>query len=226
MHQMYDIAFISYNEVEADKNWKILKDNFPYAKRTNGVKGIHQAHIEAAKKACTRMFYIVDADAHIVDNFNFSYIPPKIDRDAVHVWRSKNPINGLVYGYGGIKLFPKHATINMDTSKPDMTTSISNKFLLMDEVSNTTAFNVDEFSTWRSAFRECAKLSSKTIDRQNEDETNERLKIWTTMGRDAPFGEYAIKGAVAGREYGISNGADLQLINNFNWLKEQFDAQY
>ena len=223
---MYDIAFISYNEVEADKNWKILKDNFPYAKRTNGVKGIHQAHIEAAKKACTRMFYIVDADAHIVDNFNFSYIPPKIDRDAVHVWRSKNPINGLVYGYGGIKLFPKHATINMDTSKPDMTTSISNKFLLMDEVSNTTAFNVDEFSTWRSAFRECAKLSSKTIDRQNEDETNERLKIWTTMGRDAPFGEYAIKGAVAGREYGISNGADLQLINNFNWLKEQFDAQY
>ena len=223
---MYDIAFISYNEVEADNNWQQLKQKFPYAKRTHGVKGIHQAHIEAAKLAFTPMVYIVDADAHIVDNFNFSYIPPRIDRDAVHVWRSKNPINGLVYGYGGIKLFPRHATINMDTSKPDMTTSISNKFLLMDEVSNTTAFNVDEFSTWRSAFRECAKLSSKTIDRQNEDETNERLKIWTTMGRDAPFGEYAIKGAVAGREYGISNGADLQLINNFNWLKEQFDAQY
>ena len=44
---MYDIAFISYNEKEAEKNWKILVGKFPYAKRTHGVKGIHQAHIAA-----------------------------------------------------------------------------------------------------------------------------------------------------------------------------------
>jgi hypothetical protein len=221
---MYDIAFISYNEVEADHNWQQLKQKFPYAKRTHGVKGIHQAHIEAAKKACTRMFYIVDADAVILNEFDFSYVPPKYELDHVHVWRSQNPINDLVYGYGGVKLFPRTKTIKMDTSKPDMTTSISDKFKLMQDISNVTAFNVDEFSTWRSAFRECAKLSSKTIDRQNEDETNERLKIWTTVGRDAPFGEYAIKGAVAGREYGISSGADLGLINDFNWLKEKYNA--
>ena len=221
---MYDIAFISYNEVEADKNWKILKDNFPYAKRTHGIKGIHQAHIEAAKNAFTPMVWIVDADAHVVDTFDFSYVPNRIDRDAVHVWRSQNPVNGLIYGYGGVKLFPRNATVKMDTSKPDMTTSISDKFVLMEEVSNITAFNVDEFSTWRSAFRECTKLASKIIDRQNEEETNERLKIWTTVGGDAPFGEYAIKGAIAGRKYGLSNGVDLGLINNFEWLKEQFDA--
>jgi hypothetical protein len=210
--------------VEADHNWQQLKQKFPYAKRTHGVKGIHQAHIEAAKKACTRMFYIVDADAVILNEFDFSYVPPKYELDHVHVWRSQNPINDLVYGYGGVKLFPRTKTIKMDTSKPDMTTSISDKFKLMQDISNVTAFNVDEFSTWRSAFRECAKLSSKTIDRQNEDETNERLKIWTTVGRDAPFGEYAIKGAVAGREYGISSGADLGLINDFNWLKEKYNA--
>jgi len=220
----YDIAFISYNEKEADHNWNNLLEKYPFAKRTHGVKGIHQAHIEAAKLASTPMFYIVDADAHIVDDFDFSYIPPTNYRDAVHVWRSQNPINGLIYGYGGIKLFPRNATINMDTSKPDMTTSISKNFVLMNDVSNTTAFNVDEFSTWRSAFRECTKLASKIIDRQNEEETNERLHIWTTVGGDAPFGEYAIKGACAGRKYGLSNGADLQLINNFEWLKEQFDA--
>ena len=220
----YDIAFISYNEKEADRNWNSLLEKYPFAKRTHGVKGIHQAHIEAAKLASTPMFYIVDADAHIVDDFNFSYIPPTNYRDAVHVWRSQNPINGLIYGYGGIKLFPRQATINVDVNKPDMTTSISKNFVLMNDVSNTTAFNVDEFSTWRSAFRECTKLASKIIDRQNEEETNERLRIWTTVGGDAPFGEYAIKGACAGRKYGLSNGADLQLINNFEWLKEQFDA--
>jgi len=221
---MYDIAFISYNEVEADNNWQQLKQKFPYAKRTHGVKGIHQAHIEAAKKACTKMFYIVDADAVILNDFDFSYVPPKHELDHVHVWRSQNPINDLVYGYGGVKLFPRTQTVNMDTSKPDMTTSITDKFKLMPEISNVTAFNVDEFSTWRSAFRECAKLASKTIDRQNEEETNARLKTWTTVGHDRPFGKFALAGAAAGMQFGLSNGTDLRLINDFNWLKEKFNA--
>ena len=78
------------------------------------------------------------------------------------------------------------------------------------------------FSTWRSAFRECAKLSSKVIDRQKNEETNERLRIWTTVGKDKPFGEYCINGARAGMEFGLSDGADLKLINDFDWLYEQF----
>ena len=49
---------------QKSKNWKILEDKFPYAKRTHGIKGIHQAHIEAAKNAFTPMVWIVDADAH------------------------------------------------------------------------------------------------------------------------------------------------------------------
>ena len=221
---MYDIAFISYNEKQADKNWEILSSKFKYAKRTHGVKGIHQAHIEAAKKAFTPMVWFVDADAEIKEDFDFSYIPPRKDRDAVHVWRSQNPINDLEYGYGGVKLFPRIATINVDVNKPDMTTSVSKKFIPMHTISNTTMFNVDEFSTWRSAFRECAKLASKTIDRQNEEETNARLKTWTTVGHTRKFGEYAIRGAYDGMEFGLSRGADLRLINNYEWLKEQFDA--
>ena len=94
----------------------------------------------------------------------------------------------------------------------------------MPEISNKTAFNVDEFSTWRSAFRECAKLASKTIDRQNEEETNARLKTWTTVGHDRPFGKFALAGAAAGMQFGLSNGTDLRLINDFNWLKEKFNA--
>jgi hypothetical protein len=221
---MYDIAFISYNEVEADHNWQQLKQKFPYAKRTHGIKGIHQAHIAAAKKALTPMVWFVDADANIKDDFDFSYIPPRRDRDAVHVWRSQNPINDLEYGYGGVKLFPRIATMNVDVNKPDMTTSISSKFIPMPIISNITAFNVDEFSTWRSAFRECAKLASKIIDRQNEEETNARLKTWTTVGHDRLFGKYALAGAAAGVEFGLSSGVDLGLINDFNWLKEKYNA--
>ena len=169
---MYDIIFISYNEPNADINFENLKSRFPYAQRVNGIKGIHQAHIAAARKAFTKMFWVVDADAEILDTFNFDYIVSEYDLENVHVWRSRNPVNDLEYGYGCVKLLPKRLTQNMDISKPDMTTSISSLFKAMPEVSNITAFNTDPFNTWKSAFRECCKLASKTIERQNDEETN------------------------------------------------------
>lgn len=221
---MYDIVYISYQEPNADENYEALKSRFPMAKRVHGVKGIHQAHIKAAKKCFTKMFWIVDADALIKDDFNFDYVVPDHQLEHVHVWRSQNPINDLVYGYGGVKLFPRKLTINMDTSKPDMTTSISRYFNPMSDISNTTAFNTDPFNTWKSAFRECAKLSSKIIDRQNNEETEQRLETWCTVGEDRPYGSYALAGARAGREFGISNRDDLKLINDFDWLEKQFNA--
>ena len=39
-------------------------------------------------------------------NFKFEYYPDVWENDIVHVWRSKNQNNGLIYGYGGVKLFP------------------------------------------------------------------------------------------------------------------------
>jgi len=219
---MYDIVFISYGETYAENNWNTLKNKFPTAKRVDGVKGIHQAHIKAAKKCFTKMFWVVDADARLVDDFNFDYTVDEYNLETVHVWRSINPVNDLVYGYGGVKLLPRKLTLKMDITKPDMTTSISDKFCAVDQVANITAFNTDEYSTWRSAFRECAKLASKTIDRQNEEETNARLKTWTTVGHTRDFGEYALRGARAGMEFGFSSSSDLGLINNYEWLYERF----
>jgi hypothetical protein len=231
----YDIFFISYAELFADNNYQKLLERFPRAKRVHGVKGIHQAHIKAAELSETDMFWVVDADAEIVPDFNFEFEQiPFYDRqrritltETVHVWTSKNPINHLKYGYGGVKLLPKEMTINMDLTKPDMTTSISDKFQIMKKVSNITAFNVDEFSTWRSAFRECVKLSSKSIDRNYDQETEARLRVWCAVGKDKPFGLYAIGGALAGYRYGnsfVGNNSELSKINDFDWLKQEYDA--
>ena len=222
----YDIVMITYHEPNADENYQALLDRFPRAKRVDGVKGIHQAHIEAAKLCTTDLIWIVDGDAIISEDFYFDYVSPEKEKHYVKVWRSRNPINDLEYGYGGIKLFPRQATLNMDTSSPDMTTSISRHFKPIKVVSNITAFNTGPFETWKSAFRECAKLSSKVIDRQKTGETDERLKTWTTVGHDRPFGEYALAGATAGMEFGLSGGTDLRLINDFDWLKQQFDIAY
>ena len=217
---MYDAVFISYNEPDADERYKRLLERYPNTKRIHGVKGIHHAHIAAAKKCSTKMFWVIDGDADLLPEFNLDHKVNEYDLDCVHVWRSRNPINNLIYGYGGVKLLPRRLTMKVDVNSTDMTTSISDRFKAMPFVSNVTNFNTDEFSTWKSAFRECAKLSSKVIDRQEEGETNERLKIWTTRAHGR-FCEYAIRGARAGMEFGLSGGAALRLINNFEWLQER-----
>jgi len=221
----FDIVFISYNEPHADANWQKLKSRFPRAKRISNVKGIHEAHMAAARIVDSEMFWVVDGDAQIVDDFNFDYEDPELY--TVHVWRSINPINDLVYGYGGVKLLPTQMTLDMDLSKPDMTTSISNKFRVVEQISNVTAFNTGPFDAWKSAFRECCKLASKTIRGQNDAETEQRLDVWCSdVGKQREFGEHAIRGAKEGREYGVKHSNDteaLYKINDFNWLRERFN---
>ena len=227
----FDIVFISYFEKSADDNFQNLLDragNTHNIYRINGVKGIHNAHRAAAELAKTDMFWVVDADAIIKDGFEFNHQVARFDTNAkrtVYVWRSINPINDLEYGYGGVKLLPKDMTLKMDLSTPDMTTSISSSFKAMDEVSNVTAFNTDEFSAWRSAFRECVKLSSRVIDRQNDEETMSRMAAWLEYHPDKPFSSEASFGAFDGIKYGRENAADpaaLALINDFDWLKNYY----
>jgi hypothetical protein len=222
----FDIVFISYNESQADQNYNNLKSRFPRAKRIHGITGIHQAHIEAAKLATTDMFWVVDADAVIEDTFNFEFehIPfysthsKNILTKIVHVWHSRNPVTGLEYGYGGVKLLPKKLTLEMDITTTDMTTSISDQFKVMQEVSNITAFNIDAFSTWRSAFRECVKLSVNA-----DPESLARLNAWCVLNESVEYGFYAYLGALAGRAYGEKSASDkeaLGKINDFIWLQD------
>ena len=224
-HHVYDVVFISYNEPNADENYNNLLVKCPRAKRVHGVKGIHRAHIAAAKLCDTDMIWIVDGDAVVNDDFNFDLVISSYDIDCVHVWRSRNPLNGLEYGYGGVKLLPRQLTLDMDVNSSDMTTSISKKFKAVEIVSNITLFNTDKFSTWRSAFRECAKLASRSIQRHLEEETNTRLDTWCTTAQ-GNYSSDALRGAREGRRYGEENKNNstlLSKINDFDWLKTQFE---
>ena len=81
---------------------------------------------------------------------------------------------------------------------------------------NITASNTDPSNTWKSAFRECAKLS-KIINNQNEEETNERLQTWTTWDTiDSMANTFKALSSV----WSLVRGSDPPLINDFNWLKE------
>jgi len=230
----YDIVFISYQEENADENYNNLCKKYPNVKRVHGVKGIHNAHIAAAQKVDTEMFWVVDGDAELVENFELDFQVPKWEHDVVHVWRSQNPINGLVYGYGGVKLLPTQLTINMNTASADMTTSISDKFKAVEETSNITKFNTDEFNSWKSGFRECVKLArwckqSRHYRNEAHKESEDRLEVWCNEGIDKLYGSYCIAGANAGRAYGEKHWKDdnaIGKINDFVWLQNKFKKQF
>ena len=225
----YDIVFISNNEAYSEQNFKRLESQVDRKiHRINGVIGIHQAHKEAAKLCDTDYFYVVDGDAWIVDDFHFDFIVPFYDQQTVHVWCSNNPVNKLIYGYGAVKLLPRIATLDSSLGTIDMTTSISKLYNPINVVSNITKFNTDPFNAWRSAFRECVKLSSQTIDRQDSTETQNRLDIWCTIGAEQEYGQETIAGAIEGRNYGTKNKSNrnaLMLINDFAWLREYYNTE-
>lgn len=226
-YQLFDIVFLSYDEEYADDNYFRLSKRFPRAKHVQKVKGIFEAHKVAAKLVNSDMFYVVDADAEILPSFGFNYGPHSLDRNAVHVWHSRNPVNDLEYGYGGVKLFPTNLLLRYEGSPIDFTTSVSKDFKVIPEVSNITRFNTDPFSAWRSGFRECAKLASKIIANQDNSETEKRLDIWCSVGKDREFGDFAIMGAIEGAEFGKThkNQPDmLGLINDFSWLEKRFNS--
>ena len=212
---IFDVIFISNNEPEAESNWERLKHKWPGAKRVNGVKGILNAHKAAAELATTEMFWVVDADAYIVDNFAFTSIP--YDREAVHIWHSRNPVNGLEYGYGGVKLFPRELLLNNNNTLVDVSTSLG-KTRIIKQIACETRFNTDPFNTWKSAFRECAKLASRTIKNQISSDTQHRLEVWCNSPDP-----YAAAGAKAGKEFGEEHKTQLVKINDYEWLYEQFN---
>jgi hypothetical protein len=216
-----DVVFISYDEINAEENWEQLKKVCSRAVRVHGVKGIYNAHKEASELVATDMFYVVDGDAWVTD-FDFNYTPDIFNRKYVHIFKSLNPVNGLEYGNGAIKILPKHSF----NSAPgiDVTTSLG-QTKLINRIVCETRFNTSPFNSWRAGFREGAKLASGIINNQIDQETHDRLKVWINVGRGAEYGIYAMEGAMMGEIYAHSK-QDLNNINDYNWLLNKFKEHY
>jgi hypothetical protein len=91
----------------------------------------------------------------------------------------------------------------------------------MPQVSCTTKFNTDAYSTWRSAFRECVKLTLN-----NDEESKQRLDTWLNTQGDEPFTAEAVRGSVEGNKFALANKNNLNELNNindYNWLYEQYN---
>ena len=217
-----DIFFLSFNESNREKNWSILKSRFPQSRRVHGVKGVALAHLMCARLSNTPYFFVVNGDNEILENFHFQ-IPSSLT-PAVYTWRSLNPVNQLIYGFGGIKLFWKQTAFALSRGI-DVSTSLKIPYKIVPELASVTRFNASPLEAWRGAFRECVKLSSRCIAKQHDKETKGRLEVWCEKGKETPFGAYSVLGARQGRAYGLKYrdcAKSLKKINDFQWLKDYF----
>lgn len=209
---MYDIFFLSYNTPDVKTKWKAFRDRFPTAHHVSNIDGIFAAHKYCSLKALTSHFYVVDADNEILD-FDFKYKPEGDLKDYVHVWHARNPVNGLEYGWGGLKLFPKTAFENVELGL-DMTTSFP--LHIVEECVSITHFDETPYDAWRSAFREAVKLSL-----QDNAEAAMRLKTWQEASQHGEYAHWVRKGVEDGIRY-YGSGCDLTKINDWAWLKQKF----
>jgi hypothetical protein len=218
----YDVFFLAYGEPNAEANWARLCDIVPTAKRVDDVPGILTAHQACARRSNTPYLFVVDADNAMDDDFDFRFRVAPEDHEAVHLWFARNPVNGLEYGWGGLKLFPRDALLAREDFLIDMTTSFPLK--VIPEIVSTSLFNTSRYAAWRSGFREAVKLSLAKF-RDSDPLTDARLEGWLTKGAAAPFGEWAITGAKEGLAYGEAKQDsvhDLHLINDYAWLRGHF----
>ena len=227
---MFDIFFLSYDEENADENFARLRARFPHARRVHGVKGIANAHFEAARRANTKWFYVVDADAEIDEAFNFDYQPPDYDSKYVHIWGAYNPATGTIYGYGGVKLFNKEMFSKNVKTQLDFSTTISRGIKLMPGLSCVTRFNVNPLTAFRGAYREAAKLSFTTFHGKTAKERKEarhRLAAWLDPAPTCSNREHVLRGAKAGINAAAGrSSADMLFINDPELLSRAVREAY
>ena len=218
---MIPVYFLYSDEKDAQLNWFKCQRQASHSVAFKSVGTIFESHKAIADDCTADRFYVVDGDNYILDNFTFNKqieLKPK----SVAVFRSKNPVNGLVYGHGGIKLFSKDCFSAERLDKPDMTTTLADSYIKVNILASEHRFNYSPYSTWRTAFREAVKLSAGINKNNNDNESLARLQMWLNAGNEAEYGYFSIQGARAGERYSKRSNADLTKVNDFRWLEQQF----
>lgn len=213
----FDIIFLSYDEPNAEKNYADLCNKAPWAKRVHKVKGSDEAHKACARLSETDRFVTVDADNIVREDFFNQELDFDEHRDlskCVISWTGYNVINGLMYGNGGLKLWPKEYVLNMKTHEnapadnPHAQVDFcwDAEYIQMNSCFSDVHNNASPYQAWRAGFREGVKMS---LDRgvpvdpghfvKNIHWKNlHRLVTWMNVGSDVANGIWAIMGARQG----------------------------
>jgi hypothetical protein len=241
-----DVVFISYDEPEADANFADLQQHLPRARRVHGVKGFDAAHRRAAEGASDWVFTI-DGDNRVTDPGFFDGWMDVAPRDLGQVFSfsARNGLNGLSYGNGGVKLWPRF--LLQDLRSHEQSARLEGQldfwtvpfFLIHRQVSEV-RMAATPAQAFRSGYREGVKLclirAQAPADAYPDlplpeafakhlGKTNlERLRIWCSIGCDQPNGDWAIFGARLGAVRTALDRAPPQIIADYNEFARYWDG--
>ena len=237
----YDIIYLSYDEPNAEQNYADLCTKVPWAKRVHGVKGSDSAHKACAELSETDRFITVDGDNRIRPNFLDQEINFEEHTDlqsCVISWAGKNIVNGLMYGNGGIKCWPKDFVLKMRThenadpknahAQVDFCWDV--QYIQQNSCFSDVYNNATAQQAWRAGFREGVKMAldrgvKVTVEEfhKNHWKNLHRLYIWLMVGADVEYGKWAIYGAREGLYKTMCTDWDYINVRDFEYLNSMWE---
>jgi hypothetical protein len=216
-----DIVFLSNGEIGAEENYEhllnITKNLKNRVVRVDGVNGRVAAYHKAAEASETPWFFTVFAKLKVSPKFDFNWQPDRMQIPKHYIFHAKNPVNGLTYGHQAMIAYNKKLTLANEGYGLDFT--LDDEHEVVPLISGTAHYNTDEFSTWRTAFREVIKLKADI-----SDIAKDRLDVWLNKA-EGDFAQYSIKGALDADEYydEVNGEFDkLKLSYEWDWLRKKF----
>ena len=242
----FPVVFLSYDEPNCEENWQRLQQLIPTALRVHGVKGSDAAHKACALEAGSAdRFWTVDGDNWLLSDARYyeQIIAKDLDTGTeIYSHCAKNPVTGLIYGNGGLKLWPRPVVEQMKTHEACLTDDPGAAidfcwkldYVLMPTVLSETRSADTAEQAWRSAFRESVKLvqiagsPATSIDnwRDYQAEINQhRLAVWLMVGMDHKNGIWSILGARQAQNWIWKQNGDWRSIENFDFLDQLWEQQ-
>ena len=237
-----DCIYLSYDEPQKEEHWVRIKNMVPWAQRVDGVKGSDAAHKAAAQASATERFVLIDGDnIPDVEFFNLSLSINDDNRDCVFRWRSRNHVNGLMYGNGGVSCWTRDFVTNMRThensdgrDETQVEFCFDPRYWAMHDCYSTTYPNGSDFQAWRAGFREGVKMCLDRGRRPSLAEFRDRvhkknldnLTIWHNIGSDVEHGAWAIAGARQGTWMLMCTDWDYREVQDFDALQGMWHAGF
>ena len=239
-----DIIYLSYDEPNAEQNYADLCKKVPWAKRVHGVEGSDAAHKACANLSETDRFITVDGDNRIREDFLNQVLDFDEHTDlqnTVISWCGKNSINGLTYGNGGLKCWPKKYVLNMRTHEnadpnnkhAQVDFCWDTQYIQMNSCYSDVYNNHTSQQAWRAGFREGVKLATDRGLRLSKEELKNNhwrclhmLYVWSMIGADVENGLWAILGTRAGLYMTMCTEWDYVQVRDFEYLNDLWKTSF
>jgi len=224
-----DIVFISNGEPNADAHWDHLNNSLINNKATNrvvrvdGINGRVAAYHRAAEESKTRWFFAVFAKLRVNTKFDWSWQPDLLVPDKHYIFTAVNPVNRLSYGHQAMIAYNKKLVLSNNGVGLDFTLDDPHDVINLN--SGIAFYNIDAWTTWRTAFREAIKLQDLVV-KYNDTDAIYRLGRWCGAGI-GEHADYSQRGANDGVAYYNEVNGDfnkLKLSYEWDWLRRRFDS--